>query len=159
MKKITSFTIDHLKLLPWIYVSRKDLVGENIITTFDIRITKPNSKPVMNTAEIHTIEHLSATFLRNHNKFWEKIIYFWPMWCRTGFYLLLNWNFESKDIVELLKEMFGFIIKYEWEIPWAKAIECWNYLDMNLKMAKYLSKNFLEKILNNIKESNLIYPN
>lgn len=159
MEKIPSFTIDHMKLLPWIYVSRKDKVGENTITTFDIRMTRPNFEPAINTAEIHTIEHLWATFLRNHNEHKDKIIYFWPMWCRTGFYLLMNWDYESKNIIELLKEMFEFISNYEWEVPWASPKDCWNYLDMNLEMSKYLSKNFLNNILNNISEKNLIYPN
>ena len=95
MEKITSFTIDHIKLLPGLYVSRKDMVGEYPVTTFDIRMTKPNEEPVMNTAEIHTIEHLAATFLRNHSEFGTKTLYFGPMGCRTGFYLLLSGNYES----------------------------------------------------------------
>lgn len=109
MEKITSFTIDHLKLLPGIYVSRKDAVGAETVTTFDIRMTRPNYEPVMNTAEIHTIEHLAATFLRNHPQYGPKTVYFGPMGCRTGFYLLLSGDYESKDIVPLMKEMFLFI--------------------------------------------------
>lgn len=158
MKKITSFTIDHIKLIPGVYVSRKDTVGAETITTFDIRMTSPNDEPVMNTAEMHTIEHLAATFLRNHKEFGPKIIYFGPMGCRTGFYLLLAGDYESKDIVDLLKEMFGFIADFEGEVPGASAKDCGNYLDMNLPMAKYLAKKYLNKVLNDISEKQLIYP-
>ena len=110
MEKITSFTIDHLKLLPGVYVSRKDSVGEMTVTTFDIRMTRPNFEPVMNTAEVHTIEHLGATFLRNHDVYKDQVLYFGPMGCRTGFYLLLAGDHTSRDIVPLMKEMFHFII-------------------------------------------------
>ena len=158
MKKITSFTIDHIKLIPGVYVSRKDTVGAEIITTFDIRMTSPNDEPVMNTAEMHTIEHLAATFLRNHKNFGPKIIYFGPMGCRTGFYLLLAGDYESKDIIDLLKEMFGFIADFEGEVPGASAKDCGNYLDMNLPMAKYLAKKYLDEVLEDISEDQLIYP-
>lgn len=158
MKKITSFTIDHIKLIPGIYVSRKDPVGTEMITTFDIRVTSPNDEPVMNTAEIHTIEHLAATFLRNHNEFGSKTIYFGPMGCRTGFYLLLAGDFESSDIVPLMKEMFAFIADFEGEVPGASAKDCGNYLDMNLPMAKYVAAHFLKDVLENISPERLIYP-
>ena len=158
MKKITSFTIDHIKLIPGVYVSRKDTVGAETITTFDIRMTSPNDEPVMNTAEMHTIEHLAATFLRNHKDFGPKIIYFGPMGCRTGFYLLLAGDYESKDIIDLLKEMFVFIADYEGEVPGASAKDCGNYLDMNLPMAKYLAKKYLDEVLENISTERLIYP-
>lgn len=158
MKKITSFTIDHIKLIPGVYVSRKDTVGAEIITTFDIRMTSPNDEPVMNTAEMHTIEHLAATFLRNHKKFGSKIIYFGPMGCRTGFYLLLAGDYESKDIIDLLKEMFVFIANYEGEVPGACAKDCGNFLDMNLPMAKYLAKKYLDEVLESISEERLVYP-
>ena len=158
MKKITSFTIDHIKLVPGVYVSRKDTVGAETITTFDIRMTSPNDEPVMNTAEMHTIEHLAATFLRNHKEFGPKIIYFGPMGCRTGFYLLLAGDYESKNIIDLLKEMFGFIADYEGEVPGASAKDCGNYLDMNLPMAKYLAKKYLDEVLENISVERLIYP-
>lgn len=158
MKKITSFTIDHIKLIPGVYVSRKDTVGAEIITTFDIRMTSPNDEPVMNTAEMHTIEHLAATFLRNHKNFGPKIIYFGPMGCRTGFYLLLAGNYDSKDIIDLLKEMFVFIADFEGEVPGASAKDCGNYLDMNLPMAKYLAKKYLDEVLEDISEDQLIYP-
>lgn len=158
MEKITSFTIDHIKLVPGVYVSRKDPVGQEIITTFDLRMTSPNDEPVMNTAEMHTIEHLAATFLRNHPAYGPKTIYFGPMGCRTGFYLLLAGDYESKDIVDLMQEMFQFIAKFEGEVPGASAKDCGNYLDMNLPMAKYLAKKYLEEVLVNISESQLIYP-
>lgn len=119
--KITSFTIDHIKLQPGIYVSRKDPVGGSMITTFDIRMTSPNEEPVMNTAELHTIEHLAATFLRNHKEFGSKMIYWGPMGCRTGNYLLLNGDYESKDIVPLMIETFEFIRDFEGEVPGASA--------------------------------------
>ena len=158
MQKITSFTIDHIKLIPGVYVSRKDNIGAEIITTFDIRMTSPNDEPVMNTAEIHTIEHLAATFLRNHKEFGTKIIYFGPMGCRTGFYLLLAGDYDSKDILELLKEMFLFIAEFNDEVPGASAKDCGNYLDMNLPMAKYLAKKYLDEVLDDISEERLSYP-
>jgi S-ribosylhomocysteine lyase len=158
MQKITSFTIDHIKLIPGVYVSRKDPVGSEVITTFDLRMTSPNDEPVMNTAEMHAIEHLAATFLRNHKEFGPKIIYFGPMGCRTGFYLLLAGDYESKDIIELLKEMYTFIAEFEDEIPGASAKDCGNYLDMNLPMAKYLAKKYLDEVLTGITAERLVYP-
>ena len=158
MDKITSFTIDHLKLLPGVYVSRKDRVGDQVITTFDIRMTRPNYEPVMNTAEVHAIEHLAATFLRNHEPIKDKVLYFGPMGCRTGFYLLLGGDYDSTDIVPLMRELFNFIANYEGEIPGACAKDCGNYLDMNLSMAKYWAKRYLEEVLDNIDESRLVYP-
>ena len=140
MEKITSFTIDHLRLIPGVYVSRKDPVGDTIVTTFDIRMTSPNDEPVMNTADIHAIEHLGATFLRNHPVFGSKTIYFGPMGCRTGFYLLLAGDYESADIVNLLIEMYEFIRDYEGEVPGATPKDCGNYLDISLPMAKWLSR-------------------
>jgi S-ribosylhomocysteine lyase len=159
MKPIASFTIDHLRLLPGIYVSRKDSVGQEIITTFDIRMTRPNFEPVMNTAEMHSIEHLAATFLRNHSDYGNKIIYFGPMGCRTGFYLLLAGDYESKDIVPLIIELYEFIKNFEGEVPGAAAIHCGNYLDMNLGMAKYLADQFLNQVLYKLTDANLVYPN
>ena len=158
MKPIASFTINHLTLLPGIYVSRKDKVGEETITTFDIRMTRPNFEPVMNTAELHTIEHLAATFLRNHAEFGSKVVYFGPMGCRTGCYLLLVGDYESKDIVPLMKELFTFIRDYKDEVPGASAIACGNYLDMNLPMVNYLAAKFLKDVLENISEEQLVYP-
>ncbi|MDE6232700.1 MAG: S-ribosylhomocysteine lyase [Lachnospiraceae bacterium] len=158
MEKITSFTINHLKLLPGIYVSRKDYVDNSTITTFDLRITRPNFEPVMNTAEVHTIEHLAATFLRNHSEFGSKTIYFGPMGCRTGFYLLLSGDYSSKDIVPLIKELFEFIRDYKDDVPGASAKDCGNYMDMNLNMANYIANKYLKEVIDNIDDSRLIYP-
>ncbi len=157
MKPIASFTINHLTLLPGVYVSRKDAVGDSVVTTFDLRVTRPNAEPVMNTAEVHTIEHLAATFLRNHAEFGSRIVYFGPMGCRTGFYLLLAGDYESKDILPLLRELFSFIRDYKGEVPGASAIECGNYLDMNLPMANYYGARYLE-VLENIAPEQLTYP-
>lgn len=158
MEKIASFTVNHLDLLPGIYVSRKDMAGNAVLTTFDLRMTKPNREPVMNTAELHTMEHLGATYLRNHPTWGDKIIYFGPMGCRTGNYLILNGDYESKDIVELITGMFEFIRDFEGEVPGAAARDCGNYLDMNLPMAKWQAKKYLNSCLYCIKEENMVYP-
>ncbi|NLK77419.1 MAG: S-ribosylhomocysteine lyase [Clostridiales bacterium] len=158
MEKIASFTIDHIKLEPGMYVSRKDHVGAEVITTFDLRMTSPNDEPVMNTAEVHTLEHLGATFLRNDKEYKEKVIYFGPMGCRTGFYLLLAGDYESKDIVELVTRMYEFMRDFKGEVPGASAKDCGNYLDMNLGMANYLAKRYLENTLYGIDEKHLVYP-
>ena len=158
MEKIASFTIDHIKLLPGVYVSRKDYIGKECITTFDLRMTKPNFEPVMNTAEMHTLEHLIATFLRNHKTYADKTIYFGPMGCRTGFYLLLAGDYESKEIVNLVKESFEFARDFEGDIPGASAKDCGNFYDMNLPMAKYLANKYLEEVLYKIDDGRLIYP-
>ena len=158
MEKIASFTIDHLKLVPGVYVSRKDTIGREVITTFDLRMTSPNDEPVMNTAEVHTIEHLAATFLRNHPVYGDKTIYFGPMGCRTGFYLLLAGDLTSKEIVPLMIEMFEFIRDFKDEVPGASPKDCGNYLDMNLPMANYLAKRYLDNVLYNIDDSRLDYP-
>lgn len=158
MEKIASFTIDHVKLQPGVYVSRKDHVGAEVITTFDLRMTSPNEEPVMNTAEVHTIEHLAATFLRNDEEYKDRVIYFGPMGCRTGFYLLLAGDYESKDIVDLMVRMFEFIRDYQGEVPGASAKDCGNYLDMNLGMANYLAKKYLDQVLYGIGEDRLVYP-
>lgn len=158
MNKIASFTVDHIRLVPGIYVSRKDKVKDAVITTFDIRMTSPNDEPVMNTAEVHTIEHLGATFLRNHEEYKERVIYFGPMGCRTGFYLLLAGDYTSADIVPLMREMFSFIASFEGNVPGACAKDCGNYLDMNLPMAGYLAKKYLTDVLENIQDFQLNYP-
>ncbi len=158
MEKITSFTIDHLKLLPGLYVSRKDKVGDQTVTTFDIRMTRPNFEPVMNTAEVHTLEHLGATFLRNDSEYKDKVIYFGPMGCRTGFYLVLTGDYQSKDILPLIKNMYSFMKDFEGDIPGACARDCGNYLDMNLNMAKYISKKYYDEVLTNISDDRLVYP-
>ncbi len=158
MEKITSFTIDHLRMLPGIYVSRKDYVGNEVITTFDIRVTRPNFEPVLNTAEVHTIEHLAATFLRNPKDYKDKCVYFGPMGCRTGFYMILAGDYTSKDVLELVREMFVFIRDFEGDVPGASAKDCGNYLDMNLNMAKYVADRYIKEALENITDERLIYP-
>ena len=157
MEKITSFTIDHLRLLPGLYVSRRDKVGNEMITTFDLRLTRPNAEPVMNTAEVHTIEHLAATYLRNHPQWGGRVLYFGPMGCRTGFYLLLAGDLTSRDILPLVTDCFRFIRDYRGEVPGACAKDCGNYLDMNLPMANYWGARYA-KLLENIDESRLVYP-
>ena len=157
MEKISSFTIDHLKLQPGIYVSRKDTFGTVTVTTFDLRLTKPNDEPVMNTAEVHTIEHLAATFLRNEPVWKHKVLYFGPMGCRTGFYLLLAGDYKSKDVVELIKNCFQFVAEFSGDIPGASAKDCGNYLDMNLPMANYWGRRYVS-LLENIDENRLVYP-
>lgn len=157
MKKIESFEVNHLKLNPGVYVSRKDKVGKETVTTFDIRLTKPNIEPVLNTAAIHAIEHIGATFLRNNADYKEKIIYFGPMGCRTGFYLILAGDLFPKDVVDLLREMFEFIVGFNGDIPGSNAKECGNYLDLNLSMAKFYSEKYLSEVLKNIKSSQMKY--
>ena len=158
MKQIASFDVNHLELFPGIYVSRRDKAGDEILTTFDLRMTRPNFEPVMNTAEIHTIEHLGATFLRNDEEYKDRVIYFGPMGCRTGFYLILAGSYESKDIVPLMVRMYEFIRDFEGEVPGASAVCCGNYLDMNLPMAKYLADKYLSEVLYGITEERLNYP-
>ena len=158
MKKIASFTVDHLRLQPGIYVSRRDRIGAETITTFDLRMTSPNEEPVMNTAEVHTIEHLGATFLRNHPDWADRVIYFGPMGCRTGFYLLLAGSLSSKDIVPLIREMFAFIRDFEGDIPGAAPADCGNWLDQKLPMAKYLADRYLSQVLDHIGPDRLNYP-
>ena len=158
MEKITSFTIDHIKLQPGLYVSRKDKVGEETVTTLDLRLTSPNEEPVMNTAEMHTIEHLAATYLRNEPAWKEKVLYFGPMGCRTGFYLLLAGEYTSAQVVSLVADCFRFVRDFRGDVPGASAKDCGNYLDMNLSMANYLAKKYLEEVLYDIKEDRLVYP-
>jgi S-ribosylhomocysteine lyase len=158
VEKIASFTIDHIRLLPGVYVSRRDMVGQETVTTFDLRMTSPNDEPVMNTAEVHTIEHLGATFLRNHQEYGSKTLYFGPMGCRTGFYLLLAGDYKSRDILPLVTQMFEFIRDFRGEVPGASPRDCGNYLDMNLNMANYLAERYLEQVLYHIDNSRLVYP-
>ena len=157
MEKITSFTIDHIKLQPGLYVSRKDKVGAETVTTFDLRLTSPNEEPVMNTAEMHTIEHLAATFLRNETNWKEKVLYFGPMGCRTGFYLLLTGDLSSRDVLELVKNCFRFVADFRGEVPGANAKDCGNYLDMNLPMANHWGAKYAA-LLENITPDRLTYP-
>ena len=158
MERIASFQVDHIRLNRGIYVSRIDEINGNYLTSFDIRMKLPNREPVINIAELHTMEHLGATFLRNHSVWKEKIVYFGPMGCRTGFYLILKGKLESKDIVELMKELYKFMAEFKGDIPGATAIECGNYLDQNLPMANYEAKKYLEETLENLGGENLNYP-
>ena len=154
MEKITSFTIDHIKLQPGLYVSRKDKVGESTVTTFDLRFTSPNEEPVLNTAELHAIEHLAATYLRN-SEFKDSIIYFGPMGCRTGCYLLTK-GMRDEDVLTLLKKTFRFIADYEGDIPGASAIECGNWLDHDLIGAKREAEKMVT-VLNSKTVENMKY--
>ncbi len=157
MEKITSFTIDHIRLQPGLYVSRKDAVGSESVTTFDLRLTSPNEEPVMNTAEVHTIEHLAATFLRNDPAWKDRVLYFGPMGCRTGFYLLLSGDLSSQDVLPLVTDCFRFIRDYRGEVPGASPRDCGNYLDMNLSMANYWGRRYTA-LLENITPDRLTYP-
>jgi S-ribosylhomocysteine lyase len=157
MEKITSFTIDHIKLQPGLYVSRVDQIGAETVTTFDLRLTSPNEEPVMNTAEMHTIEHLAATYLRNEPSWKKRVLYFGPMGCRTGFYLLLAGRCESNEVLDLVRDCFTFIRDFEGAVPGASAKDCGNYLDMNLPMAKYWGARYAA-LLKNITPDRLVYP-
>ena len=158
MERIASFQVDHIRLNRGLYVSRIDEINGNYLTSFDIRMKLPNREPVINIAELHTMEHLGATFLRNHPVWKNEIVYFGPMGCRTGFYLILKGKLESKDIIDLMKELYKFMAEFEGVVPGATAIECGNYLDQNLPMAKFEAKKYLEETLNNLGEENLNYP-
>ena len=158
MNKIASFTVNHLDLLTGVYVSRKDYIGDVCLTTFDLRFTRPNEEPPMDTPGIHSIEHLVATFLRNHAEWAEKTIYFGPMGCRTGFYLILAGDYDSADITGLMISMYEFIRDFEGDVPGAAPEECGNYLDISLPMAKYMAKRYLDETLYGITKERLIYP-
>lgn len=158
MNKIPSFRINHEKLLRGIYVSRKDEVGGEVVTTFDIRMKEPNREPVVHPGALHTIEHLAATYLRNDPEWKDRVIYWGPMGCLTGSYLLLRGDLESKDIVELMRNTFRFIADYEGEIPGAAPRDCGNWLLHDLPMAKWEARKFLTEVLDNITEANLQYP-
>lgn len=159
MEKIASFTVDHLCLEPGVYVSRvdRDSATGCAVTTFDLRLTAPNREPVMNTAEAHTIEHLGATFLRNHPQWAQRVVYFGPMGCRTGFYLVVFGEVSSREILPLVTELFEFVQGFEGEIPGAHPKECGNYLDQNLPMAKWLAARYLDKTLREADEAHLSY--
>ena len=157
MNKIASFTINHLTLIPGLYVSRIDKVNDSFVTTFDIRVTRPNTEPVMDNPGIHAVEHLGATFLRNHKDWKDLVIYFGPMGCRTGFYMILSGEYQSLDVIDLVTEMFEFIINYEGIIPGASAIECGNYLDLNLSMAKFYARKYKMEVLDDFTEEKYNY--
>ena len=158
MEKIPSFTIDHIRLERGIYVSRQDGVGGEVVTTFDVRMKEPNREPVLSPSAIHTIEHLAATFLRNHPVWADKIIYWGPMGCLTGNYLIVRGDLASADILPLVKETFAFVAGYEGEVPGATARDCGNYLLMNLPEARWEARKYLVEVLENITDKNLNYP-
>ena len=160
MEKIASFSVNHLLLEPGVYVSRvdHDPASGAVVTTFDLRLTAPNREPVMNTAECHTIEHLGATFLRNHPVWAPRIVYFGPMGCRTGFYLAVFGECTSEEILPLVRELFKYIRDFTGEVPGARPEECGNYLDQNLSMAQWLAARYLERDLANIDAAHLNYP-
>uniref|UniRef100_A0AB33JED6 S-ribosylhomocysteine lyase n=1 Tax=Prevotella sp. GTC17262 TaxID=3236797 RepID=A0AB33JED6_9BACT len=158
MDKIPSFTIDHNRLLRGIYVSRQDTVGGETVTTFDIRMKEPNREPALHVGAIHTIEHLAATYLRNAPEWKDSIIYWGPMGCLTGNYLVMKGNLKSSDIVELMKKTFEFVANFEGEIPGAAPKDCGNYLLHDLPMARWESRKYLDEVLNVIKDENLNYP-
>ena len=158
MEKIASFTVNHLNLVPGVYVSRKDTVGQEVLTTFDLRMTTPNKEPVMNTAEMHTIEHLGATYLRNAADLKDRVIYFGPMGCRTGFYLILAGDLTSRQVLPVVTAMFEFIRDFQGEVPGPRRRDCGNYLDMNLPMANSLAKQYLDRALLCAGDGNLNYP-
>ena len=158
MDKIPSFTIDHERLLRGIYVSRKDQVGGEVVTTFDIRMKEPNREPALSPSALHCIEHLAATYLRNHPRWKDRIIYWGPMGCLTGNYLLLRGDYESKDIVDLMRRTFRFVAGFDGEIPGTAPRDCGNYLLHDLPMARLESKKYLEEVLDRITDANLHYP-
>jgi len=158
MKKIPSFTIDHERLLRGIYVSRKDEVGGETVTTFDIRMKEPNREPAIQPGALHTIEHLAATYLRNDDEWKDRIVYWGPMGCLTGNYLLLRGDYESGDIVELMRRTFAFIANYEGDIPGAAPKDCGNYLLHDLPMARWESRKFLAEVLDRMTPANINYP-
>lgn len=158
MKTIPSFTIDHINLLRGIYVSRKDQIGAECITTFDIRMKEPNREPALGTGALHSIEHLAATYLRNHPMWADQIVYWGPMGCLTGNYLLMRGDLNPNDIVELMRETFQFVADYEGEVPGAAPKDCGNYLLQDLPMAKYESKRYVDEVLTQMTEANMVYP-
>lgn len=157
MKKIPSFTIDHNQLLPGIYVSRKDNVGNDVVTTFDIRMKAPNREPALHPGALHTIEHLAATYLRNNEEWQDRIVYWGPMGCLTGNYLLMKGDMKSEEIVKLMIDTFEFVANYDGVVPGTEPQDCGNYLLHDLPMARYEAKQYL-KVLKNIKPKNLNYP-
>lgn len=159
MKKIASFTIDHIRLQPGIFLSRRDTTPSgDVISTFDIRLTRPNREPAVEGAALHTIEHLAATFLRNHPQWAPRVIYWGPMGCLTGSYLLLSGELTSADVLPLMRETFAFIADFEGDIPGATARDCGNYTYNNLHEARRVARRFLNDILEKPSRENLNYP-
>lgn len=159
MKKIASFTVNHLDLLRGVYVSRRDVTPSgDVLTTFDVRMTEPNRQPALSPEALHAMEHLAATFLRNHAEWGEKVVYWGPMGCCTGNYLILNGEYEPRDILPLLRETFGFIARFEGEVPGATPRDCGNYSFMNLEDARAAARRYLDEVLASPTEANLVYP-
>lgn len=158
MEKIASFRIDHLKLEPGVYVSRVDSWRGVDVTTFDLRLTAPNREPPMDTAATHAVEHLAATFLRNDPEWSERVVYFGPMGCRTGFYLLLFGLLEPRDVLGLVTELFEFIAGFEGEVPGARPEECGNWHDSDLVQARWWARRYLEGTLRDVDEAHVSYP-
>lgn len=159
MDKIPSFTVNHLCLKRGIYVSRKDSVaGNNMLTTFDIRMKEPNNEPAVSQPALHTIEHLAATFLRNHPQWKNEIVYWGPMGCCTGNYLIVKGDLSSQQILPLIIETFEFVRDFEGEIPGATPRDCGNYLMNDLPMAKWEAEKYLREVLYKATEQNLSYP-
>ena len=158
MQKIASFTVDHIRLRTGLYLSRTDYAGKEAISTFDIRMTRPNVEPVMGTAAAHTIEHLGATYLRNDPEWKDRVIYFGPMGCRTGFYLVVAGAYSSEEILPLVDKTMRFVAAFEGEVPGASAKDCGNYLDMNLSMAKYHAQKYIAEVLDAPCAECLNYP-
>lgn len=154
MDRIASFSVDHTRLLPGLYLSRRDTRGGTVVSTFDMRFTAPNREPVVDVPALHTIEHLGATFLRNGARK-DEIIYFGPMGCRTGFYLVMFGDLKPTDVVELVTAMCEFIVAYEGDIPGATPAECGNYSEQNLGMAKFYTARYLERLRC---DKNFVYP-
>ena len=158
MEKIPSFTIDHCRLKRGIFVSRKDQVGGEVVTTFDIRMKEPNREPALHNGALHTIEHLAATYLRNHSEWKDRIVYWGPMGCLTGNYLLMRGDLQPADILPLMQETFQFIASFEGEIPGAAPRDCGNYLLHDLPMARWEAQRFLDEVLLAMKPENTTYP-
>jgi S-ribosylhomocysteine lyase len=157
MEKIASFQVDHLRLKPGVYVSRQDKFGNTVLTTFDLRFKEPNKEPVIDVPALHTLEHLGATFLRSHKEWASRVVYFGPMGCRTGFYLILEGQLSSTDVLPLIREMADWIIAFEGAIPGAAAAECGNWKEQNLYIAQWETKRYAAMLKNPSKE-NLNYP-
>ena len=158
MEKIPSFTINHERLLRGVYVSRKDSIGGDTVTTFDIRMKEPNREPALHPGALHTIEHLAATYLRNDPEWKDSIVYWGPMGCLTGNYLLMKGDLKPADIIELMKRTFRFVAEFEGEVPGAAAKDCGNYLLHDLPMARWEARNYLEEVLENMTPANMEYP-
>ena len=158
MEKIASFTVDHLRLLPGLYVSRRDQVGSEVVTTFDLRITRPNHEPVMDIPAVHCIEHMGATFLRNDPEWKDRTVYFGPMGCRTGFYVIFAGNYEPEDIRDVVTRMCDWIVAYEGEVPGASPKDCGNYHDIDLPMAKYYIRKYQQEVLADFSKDRTNYP-